>query len=64
MHKNKISLLVNLDRLIEKNKKEKALKLKKMLFNIKLCKKYKVLVEFKADKMNKEEIKAIKDFLA
>lgn len=63
MHENEISLLVNLDKLIEKDKKEKALRLKKMLFNIKLCKKYKVQIEFKAEKMKKEEIKAIKDFL-
>lgn len=64
MKENNVSLFINLDSLIEKEKKEKAIKLKKILFNVRICKKYKVKLIFKAEKMSEEEIMAIKQFLS
>lgn len=63
MKENGISLLVNLDTLINKEKKQKALQLKKILSNSRICKKYKVNIMLKADKMTSEEINAIKEIL-
>ena len=63
MKANGVSLIIDLDELIKKEKKEKALFLKKILNNAKLCRKYKVEIIIKAEKMNKAEILAIKSLL-
>lgn len=62
MHDNGIKLIIDLDNIGE-DKKKRALALKKIMHNLKLCKKYKVEVVVKAEKMDDFEIKTIKKVL-